>query len=389
MIARAARTACLASPAWLTVATTVAPVQAQTPEACAEVLASIAAGVPPGNDPCQSLAVALATGSPAVDAAFSRATDPAGIDPGAALGQRELQPHHAQHAALAGSLAQPEAVADVRPAPVAAGSVAALGSDFGRQALAALAVNPAIFLLSDVVSREFARFTRFADLSLLVPLTEEEGEDGGSIDYVGVRLRVNYHGLSAGDQLWSRARELLLRWIDDAARRTVRVRELLASAPNLQLCADALWRETEPEPAAVACGGSVDFGVTEAEIEALRQEFEAIRRVVDASYLGADIRLDFGDPTLGEEANASGTYVFAGIAAGQSLGFAATDLGGLGARARLGLRYASLNAAEAEAQLQVEGGLGVELTRALAASELSAGAGLEFRYGGEDEGIYA
>lgn len=362
---------------------------AQTPDECVKVLEIVAPGAPAGANPCQSLAVALATLSPAANAAFQRATDPAEINPATAFSQREMQAHYAQHPALAGSAAQPEAVADVQPAAAAAGSIAALGTEAGNHAVAALALNPAIFLLSEAASREFARLSRFADISVLVPVTSDDETEDESIDYVGVRLRLNYHGLSAGDRLWEGAREILQRWIGDAARRTNRVRELLSSAPDLELCAIALRQESDAERVEAACGGSVDFGVTSADVEALREQFIALRRAVDSRYFGADIGVDFGDPTLGATPDAAGTYLFAGVAAGRSLPFASSDLGGLGVRGRLGVRHASLDAAGAGGQLQLDGGAGVELSRMVASEELSAAGGIEFRYGGADEGVHA
>ena len=47
----------------------------------------------------------------------------------------------------------------------------------------------------------------------------------------------------------------------------------------------------------------------------LRQELARIRRAADANYFGADIRMDFGDPTLGAVENARGRSFFAGLAA--------------------------------------------------------------------------
>lgn len=358
---------------------------AQTRAECEAALTD--AGVAPerfGADPCQSLSVMLAALSPAANRAFRQITDP-----GAVIAPRDLQARQSQHPALSGSLAQSEAVPDVRPAAAASGAIAALGSDAGADAIAAVSINPAIFLLADHATEALAKYSRFADLTVFLPVSGiDEDDDDDGIDYVGVRLRLNHHGLRAGDRLWTRARELFDTWITDAARRSNGVRALLAQAPDVRACASALRTVDDPQLVRGVCGGVVEFGFSDADIAALRAQLADIRRTVDSRYFGLDLRADFGDPTLGAVEDASGTFLFAGLAAGRQL-TGAPGIGGIGVSARLGARHASLDVPGAEGQFQVEGGAGLGLTRPFEMQALTAAAGFEVRYGGESDGIHA
>lgn len=363
------------------------PAAAQDPELCRGAL--VEQGMPTEEadslpDPCTDLAIQLATVAPAVNRAFERVTAPEAVNPATAFSQRDFQARYPQHAALSGSPGQTEALPHVRPAAAASGSIAVLGSDGGDEALAALGVNPSLFFLADRASEALAKFSRFADISVLVPVSSLTAETGEDLDYVGLRIRLNLHGLGAGDELWEDARALLVRWIQDAARRTNAVRALLAELDDPRPCA-RIMLETESEARVrAACGGVVELGLSQQELDALREQLAGIRRAVDARYLGADIRMDFGDPTLGAVPDASGTFLFAGIAAGRRYDVADTGTYGFGLR--LGARHASLDAG-GEGELAFEGGAGFELARTFEAQEVNLSVALDARYGGTSGGL--
>ena len=360
---------------------------AQDPDLCREVLVRQGLAADEAADlldPCTDLAALLASLAPAVNRAFERITAPEAVHPATAFSQRDFQARYPQHADLSGSPGQTEALPHVRPAAAASGSIAVLGSDAGDEALAALGVNPSLFLLADRASEALAKFSRFADISVLVPVSSLTAESGEDVDYVGARIRINLHGLGAGDELWEDARALLVRWIQDSARRTNAVLALLAGLDDPGPCARTML-ETESEARVrAACGGVVELGLSEQELDALREQLAGIRRAVDARYLGADIRMDFGDPTLGAVPDASGTFLFAGIAAGRR--YDVGDAGSYGFGLRLGARHASLDAG-GEGELAFEGGAGFELARTFEAQEVNLSVALDARYGGAGDGL--
>lgn len=356
---------------------------AQTSDAvCKSILEQRSA--PTATDNCFMLATFINTRAQQNVRAVEAILRPDAVPLGAVLSARDIQPSYPQQASLAGSAAQGHAVPSVQPAGIAAGSVAAVGTDGGQEALAALGINPALLFLSDRVTRELAQFSRFADLTVFLPVSRLSGEDdaegGSGPDYVGVRLRLNVHGLKAGGEMWDRARTLLRNRIVRAGANVQSVLNLLSEADDLRGCAATLLDESEDEPAiTAACGAPFVFAVNMAEAEELRSEFARIRNEADANYFGADIRYDSGDPTLGAVENAAGRSLFAGLSYGRRL---VGDPSGptYGFRARIGARHARLDS-ETETDWGVEGGLGFELVRRLDEEEINASAALEFRQG--------
>jgi hypothetical protein len=360
---------------------------AQTQAQCTAIVAKRAPGVPVGADACLTLATLVVATSPAARAAADAILKPGAIPVGAVFSQRDLQARHPQQPATGGTPAQGQAVPDVQPAGVASGTIAAVGTDAGDDALAALSINPALLFLGDEVTRQLAQYSRFADLTMFVPVsglsTTSSPQPSGNakLKYWGARLRLNVTGLANGSQVWNRAEELLRNRISQAGRDLARVRDLFTRAPNLEECVTALLADP-PVPAAVvgACGAPFTLAVDLAEAEALHTEFERIRRAADARYFGADIRLDIGDPTLGAVEHASGKSLFAGLAYGRRLANDAAASTQYGFRSRVGVRHATLDETNAT-DYAVEGGIGFDLARHIEAQEISAAVAVEFRYG--------
>jgi hypothetical protein len=336
------------------------------------------------QDPCFNLAVALANVSPVVNAAFARVTAPTAMNPAAFLSQRDFQARYPQHAALSGTAGQSEALPHVRPAAAASGSIAVLGSDGGDEALAALGINPSLFFLADRASEALAKLSRFADVSVLLPVTDLGDDGGDDLDYVGVRIRLNVGGLSAGDSLWNGARALLEQWITRSADRTEAVMALLAELDDPRDCARVMLTTESESLVRAACGGVVELGLSDEDLDALREELEEVRRTVDSRYLGADIRMDFGDPTLGAVPDASGTFLFGGVSAGRR--YDLTDAGSYGFGIRAGARHASLDAG-GEGELAFEASAGFEIARVIELQEVNLAAAVEARYGGTSGGL--
>jgi hypothetical protein len=262
-----------------------------------------------------------------------------------------------------------------------------VGSEAGDDALVALGLNPAVLFFITEASEALARYSRFMDLSLFLPVTETSAPtDDDALDYFGLRLRMNWLGVAAGDQLWDEASVLIRDWMAQNGQALAKTLELLGGARDMTACATAL-NDGAPEAAVTtACGRPLDLGIDAGQASAVARELgEALARVrrgLDADYFGADVRLDWGDPTLGAVADASGTFFFAGVGYGRRiLGDPAGDTSA-GLELRAGARHTSLDVAP-DGRFAFEGGLGLELTRSLDQQEISAGIGVELRYGQE------
>jgi hypothetical protein len=363
------------------------PVHGQRPDDCRSVLT--AHGVPgdrQGNDPCQTLAVRVATMAPSVQAAAAAILRDDAIPVGAIFSQRDFQARHPQQPSLAGTPAQGHAIPGVQPAGVAAGSIAAVGTDAGQDAIAALSLNPVILFLGEEVSRQLARYSRFADLTLFLPVSgfgdrePASSPPDGTPRYYGARLRLNVHGLAAGSTVWDSARVLVRNWITRAGRNVQRVRQVLAGAPDLAACANALLEGAGAATITANCGTPVTLEVDLQEAEQLRAELVNVRRAADSRYFGADLRLDMGDPTMGAVENASGRSLFGGLSFGRRLGGHPAGGADYGVRSRLGVRHAQLDAFD-DTEFAVEGGLGFEFARQIEMQQINASAALEFRRG--------
>jgi hypothetical protein len=348
---------------------------------CAAQLAS-QFGVDGGD--CFSLATALQADR--TDAALLGAMQSSitGID--AVASPRDVQSRNGEAPATGGSVADAEAVASVQPVAAAAGSVAAVGSDAGASAITSMTVNPAVFFggMSDPDVAD-AR-SRITDLTVFFPIDELDADDDGSLDYFGFRLRLNaLPALPNRDLTEDAARAL-----SDIVASDVEVAELLEgvlrAAPDLAACVLLLGGD-EPAPGALedACGSVVAPSADQELVNRFQARLAELRAAIDAEYFGLDVRLDFGDPTLGEVPGARGTRIYAGLAYGRR--FLPSDVreSSYGVRARLGVRSVSLDddalTDDIDSDFQLEAGLGFEVVYPAGFKPVRLTAGLEGRFG--------
>jgi hypothetical protein len=288
-------------------------------------------------------------------------------------------------AATAGSLAQSEPVPGAQPLGVGGASVAAVGSDSGAKAIVALTVNPAIFFTSLNNTKEIARASRIADLTVLFPVDDLDRDKDGRVDYFGTRLRLNLTGSKAGSAILKKAGEELEKLVQGETDLALELEKLLASAPNVGNCYDALLAE-ERDNARIAgqCGTQFAIEIDQGRYENFRRQMADARAEADSKYFGLDLRFDFGDPTLGAVENARATSFDAGLAWGRQFLGADPTGASLGLKARAGARYTHLDDIQ-ETAYAFDGAVGFEGRRPLEQGQaITASAGFEFRYGGED-----
>jgi hypothetical protein len=365
---------------------------AQTPEKCIAALTALKLPVPAAN-PCVDL----------IGQITFKATKAAGEvvirpDP---VSQRDLQSRAQQSTALGGTPAQGQAIPSVQPAGVAAGTIAAFGTNSNQEALAALSLNPAVLFLGDLASQAFAKASRVADVTIFVPVTMSKTETGSGTDtpttgssgfqYFGARVRVNVNGLKAGDAVWAKADELISKFTDQTRDIANQVTAALAAAADASACAVALYNDAGADAITAGCGHDVVLVADLDGAERLRAALTDVRRKADSKYFGADIRMDFGDPTLGAVENAAGNFLFAGLSAGarrDGAGPNGLKTYSLGMRARLGARHAKLDS-EPDAELAIEWGAGIELVRFLGDDEVNVSLGFEGRHGNSDQALFS
>jgi hypothetical protein len=326
----------------------------------------------------------LMTGT-AMDTVFSTSA----VKVGDVFSQRDLQNRKSQNASPGGTAAQGEAIPSVQPAGVAAGTIAALGTRAGQDAIAALSLNPFVLFLANEASKQLARGSRLADVTVYIPVSGATQPstappvDPNKLRYVGARVRLNFLGLSSGNEVWEEADKILKAQISQGSVFVTAMTGVFQALPNVRACVDALLK---PAPAAAGAAPpcdtlDVNWKLDEAQAIKLHEQLAGIRRQADSKYLGADIRYDFGDPTLGDVENASGKFLFAGLAAGRRFddGKRRTTAG---MRGRLGIRHAKLDNAD-EAEFAAEGGVGFEVSRSLSDDdEINVSGAVEFRRGG-------
>jgi hypothetical protein len=338
--------------------------RAQRDSLCASVLSNHKLTGPS----CQSLAVAAVT---VITESFY-APQP-----------RDVQNTNAR-AATAGSIAQNEAIPSVQPEAVAGASVAAAGTDSGTRTIAAISVNPALFFVPIGNSNRIATASRIADLTFLVP-TDNIDEDGnGRPDYFGVRLRINVNGAQSGRAI-TEAGRAFLRSVQADADMMVAIRAaLLETVPDIPRCGNALLTPGQTSAdLQSACG--IVIQPTEARYAELRRTLAIAREEADAKYLGLDVRADWGDATLGSVADAEASAITAAVAFGRRVTGADPRELFLGIRGRAGYRYSNLWKTNATSRA-FDGGFGLEARKSIdETSAVMLSAGIEARYGGEED----
>jgi hypothetical protein len=287
-----------------------------------------------------------------------------------------------------------DAAAPIEPVEAAGGSVAAVGTDKGSGAVAAIVINPSIFFVDPSNTEAVARWSRFTDVTLLVPASDLEGdgesggeEDDEGTDYVGIRWGLNLTGLQQGSALHQAVVAAYQRFLEGQHVQNLQIQSLLtkaASDADLNKCITALNAADLIDKATQAaitkdCGGAPDPD-DPAIITGLREALQAARNQADSRYFGLDVRADFGDLSLAGIDTVSGTSFFAGVGWGRR-SVRNTDAA-TGIRAHLGARYWD-NEGEEKGNMALEGGVAFEAIRFYNYQRLTLVGGLDGRYQAE------
>jgi hypothetical protein len=297
---------------------------------------------------------------------------------------RDFQSRASGNAGTAGAPSQGEAVPSVQPLALAGGSLAAVGSDGGTDAIAAFTINPAILFGAQDPARA-AALSRLLDLTVLAPVNELDRDQDGKIDYYGIRARVNVTGPGAGKQL-QKAVKAFADNVQKSAILSARLDTVLRETPNFATCVDAFRaKSVKAEEVTSSCGRELDIAPDPKTLESFREALALARDSADARYLGLDVRLDQGDPTLGATPAAAGTALFAGLAFGRNIVALKSNQPSFGLKARLGVHHVSLDdTALGEGDRNntaVDGALAFDFTYPYEFQPLKFAAGLEFRAG--------
>ncbi len=295
---------------------------------------------------------------------------------------RDLQNQNAK-AATGGSLAQAEAVPSAEPLAVGGASLAAVGADSGAKAIVALTLNPSVFLTSPRHAEQIARASRIADLTVLFPVDDLDRDKDGHVDYFGARLRLNITGSKSGGKV-AKAGQAFLQSVQGEADFRNQLIAAFRAAANVETCVQALLAQEHDEAEiSQQCGSGALWAPDRATYDAMRKAIAEARVEADSRYLGLDLRMDFGDPTLGAVKDASATSINAGLALGRQFLGADPTGASAGVKARLGLRYTDLTDLH-QTSFAFDGGIGFEARRPLDQDQAAVlSAGFEFRYGGE------
>ena len=353
---------------------------AQEPDACKTVLLEFYVFENGIKNPCEELVLNL----------FHEFTaDFWTKSAGDAVRTDDVQPVASGSSSAAGTLAQSETVPPVQPVALGGGSISVVGSDAGTAAITSLSVNPSAFFGGDAES--VARLSRLTDFTVFFPVDSLDRDEDGDIDYFGFRLRVNFTGLSAGEQVWDEAIAESKRLLEQQGRAIGTLQNNFASMTEAEMraCATAIRADaTGPQTGTVgaSCGAEL-VTPAEEEYEAFRAVLDRARTEADSRYVGLDLRLDSGDPTLGAVENAEATAITAGLAAGiQFVGSAPDPLaysGGI--RGRVGVRYTDLRAPDVTS-FALDGGLAFVMKRPVTIGQaLMLSGGMEFRFGDAGE----
>lgn len=207
-----------------------------------------------------------------------------------------VQSRRAGEAIPAGTTAQTEAVPGVQPTALASASLGVTGSKVGTDALTSISLNPAT-LFAGTDAEAAARWGRFTDITLFFPVTDA-GDIGRSLDYVGARVRMNITGVTDGDRLLKDAKAAFNAVLRAETNLELDLRDALKSASDVKLCVSSAL-ESEPGDRLDGCGGNITIGLSPSAYKKLRESLAAVREKADARYLGLDLRVESGDPTLG------------------------------------------------------------------------------------------
>lgn len=352
---------------------------------CATLMAEVGFEVRPNGAGCFELAVAIVVS----------ASEPLILDAGrrADAGKRVLdrefsprnvQPRIGQRPAGGGSLANTEAIPSVIPVSAAAASLAAVGTEAGTDALVALSLNPSVFLGGLDSAASAATNSRLSDVTVFVPVNGLDRDEDGQVDYLGVRLRLNALAAGLGRDLAEEAASRFGDLLEGQVASADAVELVLHDAPDLPACVDVLLDgSTGGAEMRSVCGREVPITPSPDQIEALRRELDILRHQIDSEYFGLDVRLDFGDPTLGDVPGADGTRIFGGVGYGKRFVSPEPGRRSAGFRAHLGVRSVTLDdpGRTEDSDLQVEAGLGFEVVYPTGFEPVRLVVGLDGRFG--------
>jgi hypothetical protein len=297
---------------------------------------------------------------------------------------RDFQSRATGNTGTSGSPSQGEAVPSVQPLALAGGSLAAVGSEAGTDAIAAFTINPSIFFGSLDPARA-AALSRLLDLTVLAPINELDRDEDGKIDYYGIRARINVTGPRAGQRLIN-AVQSFARQTQQASDIADTLQAVLQKAPDFAKCvADLRAGSVGDDAMGKDCGRTVDLTPDPKTLERLREALQLARDSADSRYFGLDLRLDQGDPTLGATPGAAGTALFAGLAYGRTMVGTRSNQPSFGIKGRLGVQHVSLDdAAVAEGDrtnTAIDGAFALDFTYPYEFQPLKLAAGVEFRRG--------
>ncbi|MBC14481.1 MAG: hypothetical protein CMM85_16130 [Rhodothermaceae bacterium] len=361
-------------------ASTAPLVQAQSTDAdCAATYAGfVEAGALPGTPPTITSCVALAY-------VVADSLDNVGLMMARAIQPRDVQPARGASGGGSGSIGQTDALAGLGIEPLVGGSLSAVGTEDGAGALATLTINPLVLTGPlDNVDRLAAQ-TRQFDLSLVIPVDDADRNDDGRVDYIGLRGRYNVIGAAGAKVVLDELREAYRGALDGLAVSTdslaARITRALLASDDPTACAEHLL-------AADGQGCSAEFTRTPAYLyERLDAAAADVREEVDRQYLGLDLRMDYGDPTLGTTPGADGFVLGALLAGGQSFGE-----GGFAPslRGHVGAIYTVRDTMDTP-RLALDAALGLAFSRVYALQRIDVQVGLQGQVGvsGPDTGLDA
>jgi hypothetical protein len=305
-----------------------------------------------------------------------------------AVNPRDLLPTQVGGSDAAGSPAQSEAVPSVQPLALVGGSISAVGSDAGSDAITAISVNPSVFFGDGDSGETLARNSRLTDLTVFFPVDEFDRDDDGDVDYFGLRLRINVAGFSAGAAVWDAAEQELRRLVTDETTAALQLAQHFLTMPQGAMagCVNRL-NEATPDPAQVldACGEAILPSFDRASYDEFRSALAEIREQVDSRYFGLDARLDYGDPTLGAVPFADATAITVGLAFGKQWMTDDPLAVSRGVRFRVGARHTHLRELD-ENHFAFDGGVAFLVRRPIDLDKaISLSGGIEARYGGVDD----
>lgn len=348
---------------------------------CRDVLSSFNRPTRPTST-CASLATFLTTILDSTYRAGLRSDTAVRVTP------RKLQSVRSGAANISGVPGQAEAAPTAQPSPLASASISGAGTDDGTKAIAAISVNP-VTLFGGTDTEAAARWSRFADLSVLVPVSNA-GATPGRLGYFGVRARLNFTGVDAGDGLLKEVDSAFARAISEQANLTKHLKTALESLPDslaIAQCAQAVLGSRYGESPA-ACRGAVTLGIRREVYDTLQHALLRAREKADSRYFGLDLRFDTGDPTLARDPAKEVTALQAGLAFGRrSLKADPRELA-LALQGRLGVRYSDPKTPDDSVVWSLDGALGLETSRLMVNDQpVRFTAGLEFRYANKPDAV--